>query len=353
VKLPSAAKIRHWGLAAMVILALGLGLLLHALPGQSKADYSDEDESAAAAPARVTMKNGIATLTLSAADVQNAGIECSPLKPPPTDETVRGFATVLNPLPLAGLNGQYIEAEAQMRSVASKLAMSHAALQRAQILYQDEQSVSAAQLQNTQSSFDSDQSLLALARARLNSVAGNVRQAWGNALGTAVADHLPLIDDLVARRSYLVKVTLLPGGIVATPPQTAIATLYGSIIELSYVSIAASADRKLQGTSYLYEAAARDGIEPGSNLDVTLSAHTAQPGSVVPNSAVVWIEGQAWIYIRTGAGTFVRHKIPSNHPAGDDGYLVTGFLPNDEVVVRGAAMLLSEEYRTQLPEDRT
>lgn len=338
------------GILLLLALGGGLALVSHAIIGQTKADDSDDDESVANPPTRVTMKNGMVILTLSAADVQNAGIECAPLKSPPADQTVAGFATVIDPTPLYDLNGQYIDAEAQVTSANARLMISQAALQRAQILYKDEQNVSAAQLQSAQTSFNEDQSALTIARSRLSGAVGSARQVWGNTLGTAIVDHSSLIDDLIARRKYLVKVTLPPGVVVAAPPQAAVATLYGSIsIALRYVSIATSADPKLQGTAYFYETAARDELLPGLNLNVTLKAQAPQRGSVVPNSAVIWLEGQAWIYIRSDAKTFIRRQISPNRSASDDGYIVTDLQPGAQVVVHGAQMLLSEEFRAQVP----
>jgi hypothetical protein len=349
VRPPSSLRLLS-GILLLLVLGAGLALVSHAIVGQTKADDSNDDESIANPPTRVTMKNGMVILTLSTTDVQNAGIECAALKPPPADQIVAGFATVIDPTPLYDLNGQYIDAEAQVTSANAKFVISQAALQRAQILYKDDQNVSAAQLQSAQTSFNEDQSAVTIARSRLSGVVGSARQAWGNTLGTALVDHSPLIDDLIARRDYLVKVTLPPGVVVAAPPQTAVATLYSSIsIALRYISIATSADPKLQGTTYFYETAARDELLPGLNLDVALNAHAAQRGSVVPNSAVIWLEGQAWIYIRADAKTFIRRQISPNRSASDDGYIVTDLQPGAQVVVHGTQMLLSEEFRAQVP----
>lgn len=338
--------------AVLLLLAIGGGLafISHAYVGQTKADDGGNDESVANPPTRVAMKNGMIILTLGTADVQNAGIECAPLKPAPASETVLGYATVLDPAPLAELNSQYADADAQVKSTAAKLLISQATLQRAQILYKDQQNISTAQLQSAQSNYDTDQAALAVARARLSSVAGTVRQTWGNTLGAALADHAPPVGDLIARRDYLLKVTLPPGVVISAPPATAIATLYGSIhVPLRYVSLATATNPKLQGVSYFYIAAAQDQLLPGLNLDVSMAAQSIRSGLVVPNSSVIWLDGQAWVYIRADSNTFVRRQISPNSAAADDGYVVTDLTPGAEIVVRGAQMLLSEEFRAQVP----
>lgn len=349
MKLPVSSR---FVAAILLLLAIGAGLALisHAYVGQTKADDSDDDESVANPPTRVTTKNGMSILTLSAEDVQNAGIECAALKPAPADKTVLGFATVLDPTALAALNNQYADADAKVKSATAKALISQAALQRAQVLYKDQQNISAAQLQSAQSNYDADEAALAAARARLSSVGGTARQAWGEVIGAALASHAPLVGDLIARRDYLLQVTLPPDVVISAPPQTAIATLYGGIdVQLHYVSLATATNPKLQGISYLYTAAARDELLPGLNLDVSMAAKTARTGLVVPNSAVIWLDGQAWVYVRSDSKTFIRREISPDRAAADDGYIVTDLPRGAEVVVHGAQMLLSEEFRAQVP----
>ena len=347
-----SARWRRIAVAVLLVLAFagGVGSIFHALVGQTKADDDDDGESVANPPTRVAIKNGMTILTLSAADLQNAGIECAPLSQAPAEDAIRGFATVLDPAALSQLNSQYVDAEAQVKSAEARLAISQAAFERAKLLYKDQQNISIAQLQSAQSGFEGDTAALAAARARLASVASNVQQNWGSAIGAALANHTPLVTALIERHEYLVKVTLPPGVVIATPPQTAAATLNSSVkIQLSYVSLATLSDPKLQGISYLYTAPAQDGLLPGLNLEASLAAKSTAAGWVVPNSAVIWLEGQAWVYVRSDVRTFIRRSISPDRPAADDGYIVTDLPPNAEVAVHGAQMLLSEEFRAQVP----
>ncbi len=60
----------------------------------------------------------------------------------------------------------------------------------------------------------------------------------------------------------------------------------------------------------------------------------------IPESARVWHDGKVWIYQRQGEQVFVRVEVDSNH---------AGKLA--DVVVQGAQILLSEEFKNNLPED--
>jgi hypothetical protein len=286
---------------------------------------------------------------LTATEQQNAGIETARLSLSPEQDYTRGFATILDTASLTDFSNQYRDAEAQVQAADAKLEVSRAAFQRAQILNKDEQNVSTAQLQTAQSSFAIDTSALALARSRVAAVTASASQTWGGVIGAALIARTSLVTDLIERRRYLVKVTLQPGVVISTPPETASSVNGGIDIRLAFVSSATAADPKLQGMSYFYSTPAKDGVLPGLNLEVSLAAQVGDLGLIVPDSAVVWLDGKAWIYIRMDPQTFVRRAIDPTRPAERDGYIVTGLPLNVEIVVRGAQMLLSEEFRALVP----
>jgi len=338
--------------AVLIALALGggLGLLLPGLLAPAKPEDEGKAESRVAAPSRLTLKNGVATLTLSAADQRNGGIETARPSLPSTPESVVGYGTVLDAAPLAELNNRYLEAETQVQTATAKQAVSRAAFERAKILNKDQQNISTAQLQGAEGSFEVDKAALAAAQSRLRSVAASARQGWGGVLGAALVDRTPMIAALIERSEYLVRVTLSPGATIAAPPETATARLHGgSEIALAFVSPATTTDPRLQGSSYLYHAAADSALLPGMNLEVRLPGEAVEHGAVVPEAAVVWLQGKAWVYLRTDPTTFVRRDIAPDRAAPDGGYVVTGLPPEAEIVVRGAQMLLSEEFRAQVP----
>jgi hypothetical protein len=69
----------------------------------------------------------------------------------------------------------------------------------------------------------------------------------------------------------------------------------------------------------------------------------------VPEAAIVWLQGKAWIYLRTGATGFERREIVPDRLTQDGRTIVTGLPADAQIVIRGAQMLLSEEFRSQAP----
>jgi len=148
-------------------------------------------------------------------------------------------------------------------------------------------------------------------------------QRFGPAVG-------PLMGDLMAMRKVLVQVTM-PAG--TRPPQT----LRVSGIDARLLSQGPRVDPKLQGVPYFYLAPAGT-LAAGMNV----TAHYAGPSSAVrasvPPEAIVSWQGKSWVYARRAPTQFSRREAA----LVQDG---------TEVVVSGAAQLLSEEMRAQLHED--
>lgn len=347
---PSATR-RRIVAAALFLLVLGGGraALVPALVARSMAGDEDEGESTVKAPSRISVQNGVTVLTLDATTRQNGGIETAHPTPPPAVGSVRGYGTVLDAEPLTEFGNRYLDAKVQVQTAEAKLAVSRAAFERAKTLYKDQRNMSAAQLQSAEGAFQVDQTALVAAQSRLTTVAASAQQAWGPVLGKALVDGAPLVKRLVQRREYLVKVTLPPGVTVVQPPETAVARLSdGGEARLQFVSLATTADPRLQAIGYFYSAAAGPGILPGLNIAVLLPVPMVERGVVVPEAAVVWLQGKAWIYLSTGPNTFVRREIAPDHPGPEGGYVVTGLPPDARIAVRGAQMLLSEEFRAQV-----
>ncbi len=78
-------------------------------------------------------------------------------------------------------------------------------------------------------------------------------------------------------------------------------------------------------------------------------AGIATSGVAIPLSAVVWFNGKPWVYLKADAQTFSRHPVTEHVEYGDAWFVSQGFRAGDEVVVTGGQLLLSEEFRRQIP----
>jgi hypothetical protein len=340
----------NWRRTMCAVLLLSLAAaVLHALATSGKAGDDDETESTVNAPSRVSVQDGMTVLRLDEAARQNVGIEIARPETAPPLQIVIAYGSILDAGHLTQLRNSYLSAKMQVQTAEAKLAVARAAFERAKTLNATSQAVSLAVLQSAEGDFEVNQATLAAAQSSLATTAASAEQTWGSVLGKGLIDGAPLIENLIVRHIYLVKVTLPPGVTVAKPPATASAEFEGQKeAQLDFISLATATDPKIQGPSYFYSVPAESGLLPGMNVVVPVPTEAIEDGFVVPQSAVIWLEGKAWLYLRNGADTFVRREIAVDTPAPDGGYMVRGLPPDARIVVRGAQMLLSEEFRAQV-----
>ena len=127
----------------------------------------------------------------------------------------------------------------------------------------------------------------------------------------------------------------------------------GRRVDLRYISAATRTDTRIQGLSFFYAADAKSGALPGMNVGAYLTTGRSVDGYVVPYSALVWWSGHAWVYLRTDDESFMRHKIPTDMRAREDGGFVVplgvfGSSKPPEIVTQSAQLLLSEEFRAKI-----
>lgn len=337
-------------LAAVVIVAgAATAVIWGYMEGRNERVIEAERESPVKAPLRVSTVGGEPTITLDAATRQDSGIETVQLQSGERAPEVQAYGTVLDLQTLTELSNSYTTTKAQLQTAQAKLNASRMAFERAQRLYQDQQNVSAAQVQATESAFRVDEANVAAAEAQLQNLASSAAQQWGQVLGRALADRSPMFLRLLQRQDVLVQVTLPPGETLSEPPKGAVAQVGNAMrANMQYLSLAPRTDVRIQGISFLYIAPAASGLLPGMNVEVILPAGKAAAGTLIPASAVVWSDGKAWAYFRTGEQTFARRTIATDMRALDGGYIVTGLPNNTEVVAQGSQLLLSEEFRSRI-----
>ncbi|HEY5085151.1 MAG TPA: hypothetical protein VII48_11540, partial [Rhizomicrobium sp.] len=90
-----------------------------------------------------------------------------------------------------------------------------------------------------------------------------------------------------------------------------------------------------------------DGSDLAQNEHVTATVPVgaAQNGVTVPANALIYGESEAWVYVQTQPGTFLKTRIDTGKPLGD-GYFVAdgaGIRAGQPVVTSGAGLLLAHE----------
>ncbi len=336
-------------IAAIAIAAVMSGAVWGFLAGRAERPKGAvDDEEAVTEPQRVSIVGGQPVVMLDAATQAASGLKTTPLKAIAYEQQLRAYGTVLDLQQLTELGNSYISALAARQTAQAKLMASKPAFERAQALYR-EKAASAAQVQAAEAMFRVDEAGVAAADSQLRTLTATARQTWGPALAQALVERTPMFSRLVDRQDVLLQVTLPPGVVVSKPPVNAFVVLSGdSRATLKFVSPATKTDPRIQGVSFFYTAPAGTGLLPGMSVLVFVSSDVSVDGTLVPATAVIWWQGRAWVYLRSGDDRFVRHVITTDVPTPDGSYVVRDLSAANAVVTQGAQMLLSEELRGQM-----
>jgi hypothetical protein len=122
-----------------------------------------------------------------------------------------------------------------------------------------------------------------------------------------------------------------------------------------YVSPAITSDTNGFGNTFYYSAPAnllRIGMRVNVEVDPIVGDETK--GIIIPSNAVVWYAGKPWAYFKqatnleadskNSATEFVRKPISTDTEI-DAGWFNQGVDADSEVVISGAQLLLSEEFK--------
>ncbi|MBK4736778.1 efflux RND transporter periplasmic adaptor subunit [Noviherbaspirillum pedocola] len=335
------------------LLLLSPTILALAILGEywlSKGEQSNEAEREAPVRNSVTIevKDGVTTLTVDQASQTHSGIQTAAIEEMAAADGPTVYGTVVDLQPLVELSSRYTSALADLSAAKTESATSRAELGRVRALYEDDQNVSQKAFGAASAADAAATAKLNVAQATTNAVAGSIRQQFGATVTSWVTSpRSPELAPFTARREVLIRIVLMS----QSAPAPATLTLYGNgdaPIQARLVSESPQTDPNVQGRAYFYRTSTP--LAVGARVIGHLGK-AQDIGLDIPANAIVWYGGQPWAYARTTATTFERRAVDASIPRNGD-YLVTrGFRAGEQVVVRGAQLLLSEESRALLSKD--
>ncbi len=338
---------------AAPIIVLGATVLLRTI-ARARPDPPDQDdeEEAIKTPTRVSIQKRQVVIKLSSETQSLVGISTAPLPSAREQQQMTAPAEVLSVQDLVNLVTSYAAGQATLRKAENDLSVSRREYKRLKNLFTNQQNVSAKTFQAAEGLFHNDQTDVAAARQNLELQAAALRQNWGDEVTKWVAEDSSNLQRILNRQEVFVQVTLPSGESLMAPSTISLDLPSRGRISASLVSAFPRVDPRIQGSSFLYRTFARGVLAPGLNLIAYLSFGPRLQGVVVPFSAVVWWQGEAWIYEQTAAGEFTRRPVPTEHPVAGGFFVTKGFSPGRKIVLAGAQALLSEEFRSQIqPEE--
>ena len=321
-----------------IILGIVAGLVLGSAVTWSilrhgEAENPKEKDKAHGEESHVVRTNGHSFIKLDKESQEHAGLKLAELAAGSLQPEVKAYGRVLDPTPLAAL---LIESA----SSQSALEASTKEFERLKVLHAQDQNVSTRALEAAEAIVKRDHILVEAAQLKL--IAG-----WGT--GIASQPDLPaFVRSLAALETALARLDLPLGEALKTPPVGARIAAVGapdSPVDAEFLGPITSADPQTQAQGFMF-VIRKNPLPPGAAVIGWLVVPgETQRGVVVPRSAIVRHEGEAFIFLQMGDDRFERQEVELEHPLESGWFVETSLKPGQKVVVVGAQQLLSEELK--------
>lgn len=309
--------------------------------------YAEDDQSLNEHPA---FSIHIDEATQAATGIKTQELHESQLTP-----EIETFAIRVDLTPLISARSKYIHAWTEQKTAQSKLEQAKRDVLRSKNLLR-EQAISPRKLHDQQTQLKITQILFSSAQQQTESILLHSQLKWGKDLSarflTKDLRSSGLIDTL-SRPLYLIYQPIHS----STPSHTIFLHAFGDRAlaqPATLVGHALPAQNQAQqaGTAFYYLS---DQISdhlyhrvaawlPGSGKKLT--------GVIIPASSLVWHLGLAYVYLQVDDELFKRIKITHKRLNSTASYFIQKELQQGDILVNtGAQLLLSEEFRGQIPDE--
>jgi hypothetical protein len=313
--------------------------------------FADDDDKPVA---KLSDSVGTGTIFLSAKAQAQSGLQTITLTQVSHHAEFTAYGKAVNIQPLTELRHRYLVALTERGGASARFQQAEQNIKRQQDLYRDG-ATSKRNLQIQQAQWQTDKAQLDASGVQGKAIADEARLNWGKKLAEwAISTDSDQLGAFLSGKQILLQITLpankqLPNDIQSIYVEASGNRSAANKAEL--ISAAPQTDSTAQGESYFFQTGSNH-IRTGMRVAAWIPEQGEnQPGVVIPKSALVWHLDQAFVYIKTGAEQFGRRTI-DQYSATTGGYFVSsGINAGEQLVITGGQMLLSEEFRGQIPDE--
>lgn len=333
---------------AILIIALFWTLIFY---GKDEYEaYQSEQEEEIETLNRISENDGIHSVHISLAAQQNSGIKTAKLNAAQFQGEIKSFGNVVSIDTLIEAKTNYLNLKTSASLARATSSQNIQQYQRLKTLNDDNKNVSDRAVQEALAIVNADKSQISNNDLQLKNLQNNMRLQWGEALAKlAFAEDLPPhLANLLDRKNVLIQMTL---PLSTTTPKAGSSIVLTPIndsdtrIKAIYVSPASTSDTNVFGKTFYYSAPAEQlRIGMRVNVELSNSASDIVNGVIIPSNAVVWYAGTPWAYFKQDQDDFLRKPISTDTEV-ETGWFNRELDANNEVVVNGAQLLLSEEFK--------
>ena len=256
--------------------------------------------------------------------------------------------------PLLDLKTRYMAAQAQYESALARLMLTRTNIDRTQRLHRSGIASQRA-LQEQQSQWQMEKIQADALYQQTRAIYDEALLNWGQKLtGLFLTRDASQSMPYLAGQKTLLLISLPTGQSLAAGIDSIFVSPSGDrrkVYPAELISLAPQTDAVTQGESYFF-ATDQATIKTGMRVAAWLPRQQIpETGVLIPDSALIWHLGQAFVYLKIDDEHFSRRHI-AHFANAPEGYFIRDALaPGEKLVTTGAQMLLSEEFRGQIPDE--
>lgn len=256
--------------------------------------------------------------------------------------------------PLLSLRERYSVFQAELSGAKARLTLAEQSLRRQQDLFRSGV-VAKRDAQALEAQVLSERAVVDAAQAHSVKIENETRLLWGDKLAElALCGRKPELAGFLSGQQKLLQITLPANtslddkiDTVNVEPNGVRSRAFPAV----FLSRSAQVDNTVPGESYFFLSRAGQ-LKIGMKINAWIP-QTAQEqrGVLVPDSAVIWHMNQEFVYVKTAGDRFSRRPLKSYHKSANGYFVKDGLAEGEEVVITGGQMLLSEEFKGQIPDE--
>ncbi len=300
--------------------------------------------------------NGVNYITLSPEIQSNSGIKTQPVQTSDYIKNLTNYATVLSIDLLIEQKNRFNEIKNQISLLSNELERDKKNYERFKALNDDNKNVSDKAFQEMKVNFENTKIKLQTTQELITGIKQNIRAQWGEIILSMIdaGARKELFEFLVQGKARIIKVTL-PENADNQPPKNISLALIDNLNEkflASYLAESPTLDKSIKGKTYFYIVYSNQlRIDSKVIANQVQDKLSSEPGKylAIPKEAVIWNSGQAWVYVQSSENKFFRKSIETITESSN-GWIIkeNQIKENDLIVINGAQLLLSEEFKYQI-----
>jgi len=300
--------------------------------------------------------NGLKVISLPPSVEKNSNIKYKSIKKSDFYSTVPSYGMTLNIQSLLNFRNALLNINHEISKLKNRLREEEKHLRVSIILNEDNKNIADAVVHEKEMVVNDLKNNLAIAINNKNNILANVRQQWGSTFESLLINPIQhQLKGIFKHKIRLIKITI-PSEQLTTQPSKKINVKSvnnpNNKIEVYFLDKAPLIDKSLQGKSYFYFTNSNK-LSIGEKViayNVSTQNKKEQNMLFIPQSGVVWSDGQPWVYIRISSnGTFIRRPLDEIQEIENGWTIKEGIIKSgDQIVINGAQLLLSEEFKYQI-----